>query len=70
MKYEGEYFPGLIEDTKLDEFQVKVMCMPGVNWKWPDKDDICWYKREDVVQIIKEPILRLFVTDCNNVLTK
>lgn len=33
------------------------MCMSGHNWKWPKKDDVCWYKKECVMQRIMPPKL-------------
>lgn len=31
--------------------------MSGLNWKWPEKEDICWYKKEYVMQSIMPPTL-------------
>lgn len=28
------------------------MCMSGINWKWPERGDICWYNKENVMQRI------------------
>lgn len=44
VKYEGEYFPGIINDTNIGTALVSVMTMSGpVNWKWPEADDELWY---------------------------
>ncbi|CAI6351500.1 unnamed protein product [Macrosiphum euphorbiae] len=57
VEYEEEYFPGEIMKKKANEYQVRVMCMSGLNWKWPEKEDICWYKKEYVMQSIMPPKL-------------
>lgn len=57
VRYEGEYFPGIVQDLKSSEAFVKVMCMCGGNWKWPEKEDVLWYDFSDVMAVIKEPEL-------------
>lgn len=42
VEYEEEYFSGEIMKKKNNEYQVCVMCMSGLNWKWPEKPDLCW----------------------------
>lgn len=60
VKYDNSYFPGIILDTNQNEndeleFKVKVMVRSGLNWKWPEPDDILWYSEEDVLEKIEEP---------------
>lgn len=64
VKYEGEFFPGVIEDVKYPEseveereFSVSTMIMSGHHWKWPDRKDTCWYKETDIAQKIDVPVL-------------
>jgi len=53
--YEGEYFPGIVNDTNQTSALVSVMTMSGSGWKWPNDDDEIWYKFSDVMQLIKPP---------------
>jgi hypothetical protein len=39
VKYEEEYFPGVINDTNPTSALVSVMIMSGSGWKWSDVDD-------------------------------
>lgn len=40
--FEGEYFPGNVEDTNGQDYKVGTMCISGVcGWKWPEKPDYC-----------------------------
>lgn len=55
VQYEGEYFPGVVNDTNLTSALVSVMTMSGSGWKWPNEDDEIWYKFIDVMQLIKPP---------------
>lgn len=55
VKYEGEYFSGQILDLNDNEIQVKTMALSGIRkYKWPKEDDILWYPRSDVVEIIHD----------------
>lgn len=56
VEYKDEYFPGEIIKKK-NEYYVRVMCMSGLNWKWPEKEDLFWYKKEYVMQHIMPPKL-------------
>lgn len=29
--------------------------MNEVDWKWPEKPEICWYKRKDILEEIRTP---------------
>lgn len=58
VEYEGEYFPGNVEDTNGQDYKVGTMCISGVcGWKWPEKPDYCWYKLESIKEIIPAPSL-------------
>jgi ElaB/YqjD/DUF883 family membrane-anchored ribosome-binding protein len=57
IRYEEEYFPGMVLEISSTEASVKVMGMSGPNWKWPEKDDILSYPIQDIVQVIPEPEL-------------
>lgn len=51
VKYEGEFFPGMILNLKSTEVEVKTMTMSGLNWKWPERDDVLWYPKSDTRKI-------------------
>lgn len=55
VKYEDEFFPGVINDTSPTSALVSVMSMSGSGWKWPDVEDEIWYTYENVIQLIKPP---------------
>lgn len=55
VKYEDEFFPGVINDTSPTSTLVSVMSMSGSGWKWPDVEDEIWYTYENVIQLIKPP---------------
>lgn len=59
VKYEGEYFPGVINDTGTNSALVSVMVKDGKGWNWPVEDDEIWYKYENVIQLIKPPKLSI-----------
>lgn len=27
-----------------------------LDWKWPDREDVMWYEKEDIIKIIDPPI--------------
>jgi len=53
VKYEGEFFPGVVNDTSQSSALVSVMVMSGSGWKWSTSKDEIWYKYDDVMQLIK-----------------
>lgn len=54
--YELEYFPGKITDVKDNKFQISSMQMYiGGKWRWPEKPDIIWYDRAEILEIINSP---------------
>lgn len=56
VKYEKSYFPGQIQQRKKNECLVKTMEPCGMrSWKWPEKDDVLWYKSVDVMENISAP---------------
>lgn len=55
--YENEYFPGVILEIKKTQLLIKSMTMGSTeSWKWPLKDDVLWYNREDILEVIAEPV--------------
>lgn len=58
LKYKGSYFPGIV--TKLGKKTVTVSCLVKsgpTHWKWPEREDSCAYLLEDIVSIIKPPVM-------------
>lgn len=56
--YEGQHFPGVVENTNKNEFEVSTMTFStGNTYKWPEKPDKMWYQRKDIVECISPPIL-------------
>lgn len=55
IKYEEEYFPGVVNDTNTTSALVSVMAMSGSNWNWPTEDDELWYPYEDIIELIRPP---------------
>jgi hypothetical protein len=57
VKYNGEIYPGLTIDVDGPDVQVKCMHSVGANrFFWPSREDVCWYVREDVLEVIPEPL--------------
>lgn len=60
--YEEEKFPGLvIEIKKGPKFRIKAMALAGMGkrnrWKWPEKEDVLDYERDDIAKKYAPPIL-------------
>ena len=56
VKYCEEFYPGIVIDCDEDDVQVKCMHPVGINkFFWPSRPDICWYKKDDVKNIIPAP---------------
>jgi len=55
IKYENEYFPGVVLEETDEGVKVKAMAMSGNFWKWPQKDDILVYSVTDVILKIATP---------------
>lgn len=54
-KYEGNYFPGQIQEIESDVLLIKSMEKLGIHWRWPNREDVIWYRFSDVVSNIKPP---------------
>jgi hypothetical protein len=57
VNYEEEYFPGTVIQIRDGEAYIKTMQMSGQNWKWPEKEDVIWYKDEEICTFINPPSL-------------
>lgn len=55
VRYEEEYFPGIINDTNAESALVSVMVMSGKGWNWPSDNDEIWYSFNDIMRCIKPP---------------
>ncbi|CAG5021004.1 unnamed protein product [Parnassius apollo] len=56
--YEGQHFPGAIENRNKNEFEVSRMTFStGNTYKWPEKTDKMWYQSKDIVEYIRPPKL-------------
>lgn len=54
--YDGEAYPGVVQDVDEESVQVKTMSIIGVNrFFWPLKEDILWYRHEDFLGLVPEP---------------
>ncbi|XP_074040040.1 uncharacterized protein [Leptinotarsa decemlineata] len=59
IKYEDKYYPGVILKHDYDGAEVQTMESAGINsWKWPVKEDVLYYFKEDIILTIKEPQLK------------
>lgn len=55
--YEGEYFPGIIENVDGGYIEVSTMTLTkGNTFRWPDTPDKIWYKNSDLVEYIETPV--------------
>lgn len=58
VKYEGEYFPGRIENKEADLYEISTMVLSvGNSFRWPDKTDMIWYRKEDIIEKNCDPLL-------------
>ncbi|KAG6448525.1 hypothetical protein O3G_MSEX005530 [Manduca sexta] len=56
IKYEGEYFPGRVENKDRGSYEISTMVLSTKNtFRWPEKADKIWYKINDIVEIINSP---------------
>jgi len=55
VQYDGSLYPGEVKSVISDEYEVSVMMKSGKYYRWPDKPDQLYYKKEDVVCIIQPP---------------
>lgn len=57
VKYEGEYFPGRVENKDKGCYEISTMVLSTNNtFRWPEKTDKIWYGINEIVEIIKSPI--------------
>ncbi|KAJ2949894.1 hypothetical protein O0L34_g11214 [Tuta absoluta] len=58
IKYEGEYFPGIIKNVRGGMFEISTMTFSvGSTFRWPEKEDKIWYQETDIVEAISKPVL-------------
>lgn len=56
IKYEGEYFPGLIKNIDNNTYEISTMVLSRGNiFRWPDTPDQIWYNREAIMEKIQKP---------------
>lgn len=57
VRYDEEYYPGKILDSDSEKgLKVSVMIRSGIsNFKWPNAEDVLWYKLYDVIEKIEIP---------------
>lgn len=55
LKYDKEFYPAKIVQIENDEFYCCAMTQSCGNWKWPEKNDLLWYKPNDIFMKIQEP---------------
>lgn len=49
--YEGEYFPGKIENTDRERYEISTMTLSTKNsFRWPERVDKIWYPVNDIVK--------------------
>ncbi|KAF9411724.1 hypothetical protein HW555_009553 [Spodoptera exigua] len=55
--YEGEYFPGKVENVNEKQYEVSTMTLStGNSFRWPEKPDKIWYKEDQVIEKTDEPV--------------
>ncbi|XP_013189681.1 uncharacterized protein LOC132903318 [Amyelois transitella] len=58
IRYEGEYFPGVIEGIRGNRFEISTMTFSvGNTYKWPEKKDKIFYEKSDIIEAISPPVL-------------
>lgn len=56
IKYEGEYFPGLIKNIDNNIYEISTMVISkGNTFRWPDTPDQIWYNKEAIIEKIQQP---------------
>ncbi|VEN60718.1 unnamed protein product [Callosobruchus maculatus] len=58
VKYEADYFPGRITRLQKTGAYVSVLMQCGKQWKWPPKKDEIFYRNDEIIMNIDEPIQR------------
>ncbi|KAJ8927601.1 hypothetical protein NQ314_019909 [Rhamnusium bicolor] len=58
LKYEQQYFPGIVESIEGEEYEIRAMSPSGSNYfKWPNPPDQIWYKKTAIKEVIEAPKL-------------
>ncbi|KAF2881394.1 hypothetical protein ILUMI_24768 [Ignelater luminosus] len=56
VKYEDNYYPGIILKYDSEGAEVRTMVNAGINpWKWPLKEGILYYFKDAIICIIQKP---------------
>ena len=57
VRYDGDPYPGIIQDVDPEGCAlVRTMSNIGKNkFFWPMRDDVIWYRPEDVIRLVPEP---------------
>lgn len=56
VEYDGNYYPGIINQTREGEYEISVMWPSGDDkFKWPTKADVLWYKQKQLKEVISTP---------------
>lgn len=62
VRYEGAYFPGTVENTDGDLYEISTMTFStGNTFRWPEQCDKIWYQKDAVEEKIAVPTLALIV---------
>ena len=59
VRYDGEYFPGMIVEVQEHGAKVKTMIRAqktGLLWKWPEKEDVLFYYWVDILRVLDPPV--------------
>ena len=56
IKYDENFYPGVVTRTKKSGAEVSVMAASGTNWKWPKQEDKLFYYFCDIMMCINEPV--------------
>lgn len=48
VEYNGQLYPGEVENIIVSNSQVNAMAKTGKYWKWPEAKDLLWYSRDMV----------------------
>ncbi|GBP44069.1 hypothetical protein EVAR_85223_1 [Eumeta japonica] len=58
VRYEGAYFPGAVENTDGDLYEISTMTFStGNTFRWPEQCDKIWYQKDAVEESIAVPTL-------------
>ena len=58
VKYEGEYFPGTVENIDGDLYEISTMTFStGNTFRWPKICDKIWYPKVSIKENIEVPAL-------------